>query len=270
MIQSISFKTNRNSFRRFHWRKELPFFDNLIEFKKGLNVIVGPTGTGKSTLLDMVVSYMAAKQGGVSTVTEQWVRDNISNNNLISDALELKHDGQPVLYSSPHSAVGISGSQLDDDFFLSGLLNVTDTGSSGQKSISKTSRCVSAIAEAATDYKPQSDTYDVAFPDSIEYRIKAEDVNDVWQAYLSTASILLEPKIKKSQKTIIMDEPDASLSLLFQRGFWQNIIKQAVAADFQIIVASHSIFALNLDAHYIETVPNYVDDCKNMVRAHYA
>ena len=114
MIKTIKFKKKD---KKFHWRNELNFFNTAkIDFKKGINIVCGPTGSGKSTLLDMIAHYMAAKQGGVSCVTEQWIRDNVMGKD-IGNSFNLVHDGQPVLYASPHIEVGVSGRQLDDDFF---------------------------------------------------------------------------------------------------------------------------------------------------------
>ena len=305
MIESILFKKVGN---HFNWLPDLPFFEReSVEFKEGLNIIIGPTGSGKSTLLDMLANYMAAKQGGVSTITENWLRKNfdysITDKNLGSndEEFQLIHDGQPVLYANPRDTVGIAGGQVDYDFTVQGLLNSMDHGSSGQKSIARTNRCYEAVLyelnkekiEAAKEKKriaeearknsstfigrttrslsrerqvPES--YPEPFPTEIDWRssISRNSLNDIWTQKYDIAQQMLSPKIEKGQRTMLMDEPDSGLSIMYQHFFWKDVVGKAKKAGFQVIVVSHSVFALGLDANYIETEEGYLKQCKKILK----
>ena len=48
-----------------------------MEFKPGLNILVRPNGSGKSTVLRMLAESMCAFRGGVSAVGESTIHDCI-------------------------------------------------------------------------------------------------------------------------------------------------------------------------------------------------
>lgn len=64
---------------------------------------------------------------------------------------------------------------------------------------------------------------------------------------------LLSAKLPVGPKTMLFDEPESGFSLMWQAGVWKNIFSKVDPKEFQLIIATHSPFALQLPgAHYIE------------------
>lgn len=64
--------------------------------------------------------------------------------------------------------------------------------------------------------------------------------------------------------TALLDEPDAHLSIPAQAELWRRL--ERLAANVQLVVATHSPFALSANATIIEMVPGYVDACRAALR----
>ena len=200
----------------------------LISFKPGINVIFGQNGTGKSTILSMLALSLAAKQGGISKVTHNWM------NHSFKEGYEVSHDGQPALYCDTKTDVGLVGGMagFDDDFFENGLMAAQRKASSGLTTLSR----LEPIMDVLLKDKPM--------PDTIEN---------------NNGKIV--GKIQKGQKTILIDEPESGLSYILQSRFMPKIIEGAKRNNIQLIVASHSPFFLGYDddeINLIEMEPNYI------------
>lgn len=278
------------------WASTVACLKKPMNFQPGLNILFGPNGSGKSTVLKLLAMYLAAEQGGRSVVTSSWIQDLFGFSGRQQDALfwTVQHDGQPVVYSNPRQAIGLYGlgSAFDDDFMMDGLneLQVMKS-SSGQVTSSRIARVVRTIMEdvgpvdpSTAESPPKAPTpkrsskartarsFDrtppsrepeaFAFPAAIEWRIQA-GLNDVWSERVALVRTMLKANAAPGPRTIVLDEPETGFGLPWQAGFWNNVMRSAQAKNFQIIVATHSPFALNVpDAHYIETQPGYLDECR--------
>lgn len=153
--------------------------------------------------------------------------------------------------------VKIGSGGLDDDFYKDGLLNVISRASTGQTTLRRMDRCLAVLTGKAEP------------PKKIDWRIKSAIANDVWRAKLKNVENLLAPAISKGQPTVLLDEPESGMSLLWQAALWRKVLaSQAVAERCQIICASHSPFCLGIPhAHYIEMEKDYIANCQQEVMA---
>ncbi|MBU9200409.1 ATP-binding protein [Burkholderia multivorans] len=290
MIESLSYAPVKEQL--FPWAEKLDYLKQhpITQFKPGLNIIFGGNGSGKSTLLQMLATALAAEQGGTSVVTASWVRDLFRwGSNRIAWPFEVIHDGQPVMYFNARASEGLIGGGFDDDFFMLGVANTMTKGSAGQLVLHRATRLLEVIApprpesakkttrKSAMDAAESTDTASAGtkrrpktardferkagheplvprgFPDKIEW--KTPIANDAKKAVVDA---LLAPKCAQGPRTLLLDEPESGYSLGWQAGLWNNVLSKVDPEKFQVIVATHSPFALGIKgANYIEMAPGY-------------
>lgn len=249
MISTINFADIKNS-KNFQYATQLEYFKNntQIQFKPGLNIIFAPNGTGKSTLLKIMAQFTASEQGGVSTVTDSWMRDVGGYQDSHLNGLEVKHDGQPVMYNNPRQAVGLFGGMagFDEDFFDQGIAEVQMKESTGMTTLARMNK---VLALLHGKYK---------IPEKIAMR--NGKLNTITEGFLQ-ASISL------GQQTVLLDEPESGLAVHVQANLWKMIEKGAKEQNLQIIVATHSPFALAcFSANYLELKPGYIKLAKTCIK----
>ena len=265
MIESVSL-TGLAKSSRFGYAAKLDYFKSKkkVQFKPGLNILFGPNGCGKSTLLRVLGETMCAVQGGVSVITERAVRDTVSfKGRDVTDSIGLKvrHDGQPVTFCDPRNAVGLDMGAFDDDFMDMGLRNLLGgkKASHGRTSGMRIEKTLEILTRKSSP------------PTKTENRLSAPGVNSSWKTALEIVQGRMAATIERGQPTILLDEPELNFSILWQRSLWNLLGDPAVAENFQIIVASHSVFALGVPhAHYLDLKPGYVEDSTNVLRLKFA
>lgn len=248
MISDIDFSNIKDS-DNFKYAVELDFFkkNTQMQFKPGLNIIYAPNGTGKSTLLKIMAQFTACEQGGVSTITNSWVQDVSGYRDSKMKGLAVKHDGQAVMYTNPRQAVGLFGGSaaFDDDFFSEGIAEIQLKQSTGLTTLYRMQRILGVL------------TGKVQAPSKIA--IKGGSLNEITKE-------LLKASIPEGQKTILLDEPESGLAVHVQANLWKMIEHAAIKLDLQIIVASHSPFALACKANYIELQPGYLNTSRSYIK----
>lgn len=294
MISSLTLiNQGKRISKKYAHAHDIPFLlaNTTIDFQPGINIIFGPNGSGKSTIIDLCAGLLLAKQAGRTVVTREAITDI---HGMLGDELPpamIAHDGKPILHVDPRRAVGLKHGHFDDDFLIEAICSLrNDDRSSGQLSSLRIAGAVeiimrdgqrkktaksdreTSISSSKRKKPPASKQFSressqeaaAAFPDDVEWKIaKDNGAFSVKRAKLAEA--LLAPTIGAGQRTILMDEPEAGFSLVWQAGFWQNVMSSKQAAGFQIIVSSHSPFALNVPgAHYIETESGYIDACRKL------
>lgn len=225
----------------------------VIEFSEGLNILWGPNGIGKSTIVKLLARVLHAEQGGQTTVTERSVGplNGILGSEPPKVGISVEHDGQAVIYHDPSNRIGLSGGQFDWDFFQEGIANTKAAASEGQLNIGRAYRVWDQLQGKE------------AWPE-VQWLIKKSQVNSHWQRKLDIAEEQLKASIPRGQPTFLLDEPDRSIDLPGQARLWQGYAN--LSSRFQFIVATHSPWALNIEgANYIDLQPGYLDACREAV-----
>ena len=251
------------SSQMFGYAKDLPFLKDrpTLEFKPGLNIVFGPNGSGKSTVLRMLAESMCAFQGGVPKVTHT-VLSSVGWREPFSDPMGVKvaHDGQAVVFCDPRQQVGLIGGAFDDDFFHQGVREAMAMGkqSHGQTTMRRADHALGVLLKK------------IPFPElpKLAAEKKATKAKDAPQR--RPEDVIRErmaASIAQGQPSVILDEPEANYSLLWQARLWQILSKPETVKDFQIIVATHSAFALGIPhAHYIDVNPTFREEIELMLR----
>ncbi|KVP39545.1 AAA family ATPase [Burkholderia ubonensis] len=289
MIDSLTFKPLKGS--TMPWAAELDYFKKapVTEFKPGLNILFGGNGSGKSTVLQLLATSLAAAQGGTSVVTASWMRDVLGfDNKSVQLPCELVHDGQPVMFFDARAKEGLIGGGFDDDFFNLGIANTMARGSTGQLGLRRVDRLLQVLVskDCPTPQPPEPEPADKpkrrggrtaksferkeairslvpdGFPAEIEWKVTRGSGTDHRNKRFDLVDELLRAKRPVGPKTLIFDEPESGFSLPWQAGLWHNVFGKVDPARFQVIVATHSPFALGIPgANYIEMSPGYVREC---------
>lgn len=243
MIEKIDFEKIEES-SVYGYAKKLDFFqkNKEVNFKPGLNILFAPNGTGKSTLLEIMAKFTASEQGGISTITSSWKQDMMGHNENKMQGIKVFHDGQPTMYNNPRKAVGLFGGMaaFDDDFFNEGIMETQLKESTGYTTMVRLQKVLNVIAGEGKMPKEFA---------------KKVNVDEKFEQFLNAS-------IEKGQQTIILDEPESGLAIHAQSKIFKMIEKAAKERNLQIIIATHSPFALMSEANFIELHPGYIQKAK--------
>lgn len=247
MIEKIEFDNIAQS-QAYGYAGKLDFFKNnqSIEFKQGLNIIFAPNGTGKSTILEILAKFTASEQGGVSTITSTWMQDMFRHGESTMNGIRVVHDGQPTLYNNPRKAVGLFGGMaaFDDDFLTQGIMETQLKESTGYTTITRLQKVLEVLA--GKEEMPQN------------FDKKVHNIDEKYNQFLGAT-------IEKGQQTMILDEPESGLAIHVQSNIFRMLQKQAKENKIQIIIATHSPFALTCNANFIELQPGYIKIAKQEI-----
>jgi len=235
--------------------------DRLAFRPVGLTVLWGPNGCGKSTVLKTMARLTHCEQGGASRITQSSVWElqaptPLGDRQRWRDGVRLVHDGEPVHFLDPSQEPGLRHGVFDDDFFSDGMLSLeARRSSSGQNVTGLLNRVLEMAAKA----------------EGIGSTLNRDTVNPVWRANFEKMNEMLAPAevdgkpLPPGPRTLLLDEPDRSLSLPRQKDLWDTLAAQQ---RFQIIVATHSVFALDVPGvRYVDLQPGYLAECREALGA---
>jgi predicted ATPase len=238
---------------------KLPTFAKELEFKPGLNVLFGPNGCGKTTALNIAAAYSAVKQdGGWTThpapLDVKGTYDGKHNFPTCFKEMcvgkieaEVEWDGTPTYYSSAKAETVVPHAFADEhDDMMNQLSVMFAKPSSGQLRLHNLGKLIKGLKR----------------PDLMKYN---ENTNDVWKACYQAFCDYVMTLPRNGQVTLLIDEPDRSLSLPTQFQLWTKIIPQW-ATLMQVVVATHSPFCLVSPANLIECVDGYADECRTSLK----
>lgn len=190
-----------------------------IEFKPGINIIVGANGCGKSTLIKTIATYLLCGNGCMKTPTGyNAVGDAVNDRHLwdptesekLLDGIDVAHDYNGVAFILRNSYEMENGDALRDmDSFVSAYKRrVSSMGENTMFSIQTLFDVM--FADKGVEY--------LAFPVANLKKIM-DNAGDVWkerirqllQYYKRNQVTDLTPE--DFQYTVLMDEPDRNLDI---------------------------------------------------------
>jgi hypothetical protein len=237
MIKSITFNNIEKC--PLPWVSKAFKNGTKIEFEPGINLLLGPIGTGKSALLSLIATYFHCKQGGFQCLTDQSMQD-LKNIEDSLNAVSFEHDGYMIKYFAPFETHGLigGGAAFDFDFFDAGVRNCMMKCSNGQKSLDRFVQTFKSVTP---------------FDKLKNFRHKNIDIIKEF-LFKSTLSNLDFNPIP----TALFDEPELSLDPLLQEIFWKKqVLNQK---NIQFVIASHSYFAIKTSLRKDVNVINFGDD----------
>ena len=248
MITSIQFKSG--------YPIDIPYIeDKTFVFKKGINILFGPNGCGKSTILKTLKAYCGIGANGGWT--------------FFNDPMKLASNSFPFAYLglTPSRCVADVVWDGTPSFFNDGDIKVNDTffymnPGSSDDGITDEAEQMDLLAE-----KPSSGQYRIKKVNKVFNMIR--NVPSYGRGDMPSGGMACTKELeywnslpKSGPQTILLDEPERALSIALQKKLFTEILPNF--SDLQVIIATHSIFSLSMkDANFIEFETGYIDECRN-------
>lgn len=242
---------------------EMPGFHpgKIMEFSDGLNVLLGPNGCGKSSVLKILKAYTAIPEGrgawsqisselslGAQCVSHfPWVYREYSPGKCEANVLwdgtaSFWNDGDVKIdkwaWFTHNSILSEDGMSTEEEQ----MQLLIDKPSSGQYRMGKINKMFNMLGKV---------------PDLTQY-VSNHPAQRAESDYIR--------KLPRNGKpTLILDEPERALSLPKQVELFKLLVE--MSEKYQIIIATHSPFVLfNLDANIISLNPEYKEQCLDIFR----
>lgn len=268
MIESVKI-TDRNNVP-LQYAAELESFANGTEykFKKGINIIIGRNGCGKSTLIKTIAMFMLCEQ----TMCSEYPKYNTlllaklfndgfdKEEESIKDGIEIKADYLSVVYNY------FAPKEMNNDNILSSIHSISAYMDSVSSS---TGEGMTSMLYRLFDYSFKNKN--IEFPIE-QIREELNSVNSLWRSRLE---MLLDyynkNKINITREdfayTFLLDEPDRNLDITRIDELYRVLSYEKEYT--QLICVIHNpilIYKLSkLDyINFVEMSPNYLDEVKKV------
>jgi predicted ATPase len=291
MIRSVTFAGAKGTYPA-----ALPFWGTRLAFSPGLNAIVGPNGSGKTTCLRLLAAFTglhslrnesadalpsvgAEPRGSTARARtapqpapetpEAWalMQQRIFEAVIKAERggaaapkplkLALDWDRQPAVYASGASAFTTPNYLGETGDIREELSTMFErSGSSAGQSVMAKINRVIAGTLQGAPLRYSTS--------------RLQRVNSHWAHRGATWNACMDQAAHDpaGRRTLLLDEPDLSLAPTAQVRIWEQLPEIAEAHGLQIIAVSHSPFAL-LAPTVIEMVPGYAAAMDSAIR-HYA
>lgn len=245
-------------------------------FSDGINLLYGPNGCGKSTIIKTLKGYSAIKTGGWTypTVPAQTGIGRLNGSDYphcyssftpANCKAMVTWDGTPSFYNDGDCKSSPLAHFFHIQEYQDGITDENDIEkqlkempSSGQYRLSKLNKSLSMVKQGAPTY----DEKDFGrFPDKSDSHYSLREYG-----YWKHIKQLYNTHIGPSKPTILLDEPERSLSHVKQKELFFKILPNELK-DYQVIIATHSIYSLfTPTANIIEMEHGYIDGLKTAIK----
>lgn len=259
-----------------NWGNETEFLKDkrVIKFSdKKVNVIVGPNGCGKTTLVEYLRVFTFTKEFNISKATRKYLSersyfdrpdDRNWGEKVFMPNVEIKTDFCKSFYYRPNYLPGDEHDlthSLCMGYDIKDIREKVDKKSSGQKS--------NAILNDAYEFIDKAKDHCKVIPFTLGYANNKEiEQSYQWPGYeIRAIKSLLTKALPLSKPTIIFDEPEQSLDLKSHIEFWDKMAN-VNTEEVQVIIVTHSVIPFIKDTekyNFIEVIPGYVKDIKKIM-----
>lgn len=265
MITSI--EVIDNTYTPLMYLKELESFKNGIkyEFKRGINIIVGPNGCGKSTLIKLISSFTFCENTMVTELPKEVIeyprifKDNTEN---ILNGVKIHHDYLGVVFRYKPS-IEMKETDVTSYFENFSLYLNSSSASVGEKT----------LEGIGFLFKLFSDQKDYSFPID-ELKKLSENSNQYWKSRIENLlKYYKENRCNVTKEdyeyTVLLDEPDRNLDIDNIQSIY-DILSYRKPQTQLICVIHNPILIYKLSKldyiNWIEMEDGYIDKIKNLMK----
>lgn len=237
-----------------------------VSFKRGLNLVVGENGCGKTTMLNMLSYYCMCMSGSTKIsfdvtdrycIREMIFRDDNECGSILLDGIEVKNN----------YAVKVSRLIIEEEKKNNDILGSVDSFASYFYS--------RGLSSGQTMIHSIMNTFDYMFNDNLvtDMSILDRKMNSVWSPIQQmTRDFISKNNVEEDENvfTLLMDEPDRSLDIHYLRDLKEIFSNQK--PNGQMIVTLHNPLLIHglakmSNVNVIELTPGYVNEISQAVES---
>ena len=255
----------------------LPCLKGRFTFTKGLNVLFGPNGCGKSTTLKIIAAYCGIRTTG-SMGCGGWSRfpDPMDLRRDFDDKIKLPAALKNMSPGKCEAKVGWDGTasflnhSMEDRPQGSALFDSAEESNDGMTDmmeqigvmVSRPSSGQLRLHEIGKIVKAALNPPDLT-------KIPDKDVNINWSGAWNAFATYVKTLERTGPVTLLLDEPDKSLSIESQIYLWKHLFPK-MTNKVQLIVATHSPFSVDIEANFVDMQEGYLEETRKAIREFYS